>query len=174
MDRIPLRRGSLLGLLLVLLGIWGGLGPVVGPYIHFGYTPDKTMVYNTQGRLDYSIIPGAVVLLGGLIAMLTRNRGMGVFAGLIAAAGGAWFTLGQDLMRFVLKKNIHAGSPIVHGSATALRTYLETFTLFTGLGVLIVVIGAIAMGRFSLLGVNDLEGDTYYDATHAGDAVLVR
>ena len=66
--RIPRRRGAVCGLLLILLGLWGGLAPFVGPYLHFGYTPDKTWDFSS-GRLYYSVIPAAAVLLGGLLAV---------------------------------------------------------------------------------------------------------
>src|SRR5215472_14174916 len=103
--RIPMRRGSVVGLLLILLGLWGGLAPFVGPYLHFGYTPDKTLHYNS-GRLYYSVIPAAVVLVGGILAVLSRSRALGVIAGLLAALGGAWFSLGHTFMTVVLKKTI--------------------------------------------------------------------
>ena len=38
------------GVLLILLGLWGGLAPFVGPYVHFGFTPDATWHYDS-GRL---------------------------------------------------------------------------------------------------------------------------
>lgn len=161
--RIPLRRGSVCGMLLILLGLWGGLAPFIGPYLHFGYTPDKTWDFSS-GRLYYSVIPGAVVLLGGVLAVLSRNRGLGVFAGLLATLGGIWFSLGETFMTAVVKKNIHAGNPILHAGATAagLRAYLETLTLFAGLGVLVAIIGALAMGRFSLMAAADIDTDTDY------------
>jgi len=161
--RIPLRRGSVCGLLLIVLGLWGGLAPLVGPYLHFGYTPDKTWHYSS-GRLYYSIIPAAAVLVGGLLAVLARNRGLGVFAGLLATLGGIWFSLGQTFMTVVLKKSFTVGSPILHAGATAtgVRAYLETVTLFGGLGVLVVLVAAVAMGRFSMLGFTDIDTDTVY------------
>lgn len=160
--RIPLRRGSVCGLLLILLGLWGGLAPFVGPYLHFGYTPDKVWHYSS-GRLYYSIIPAGAVLLGGLIAVFSRNRGVGVFAGLLATLGGIWFSLGQTFMTVVLKKHFDIGSPILHAGATptGIRAYVETVTLFGGLGVLVVLVGAVAMGRFSMLGFTDVDGDTF-------------
>jgi hypothetical protein len=163
LGRIPLRRGSVCGLLLIVLGLWGGLAPFIGPYVHFGYAPDTPWHYSS-GRLYYSIIPGAAVLLGGLLCIITRNRALGVCAGLLAALGGIWFTLGQTFMTVVLKKNIHAGNPILHAGATAqgLRAYLETLTLFTGLGLLAAVLGALAIGRFSLLAATDIDTDTVY------------
>ena len=35
---IPRSRGAICGVLLILLGLWGGLAPFVGPYFHFGIT----------------------------------------------------------------------------------------------------------------------------------------
>ena len=74
--QIPRSRGGICGVLLILLGLWGGLAPFVGPYFHFGFTPDKTWHYDS-GRLYYSVIPGAAALLGGLLVAVTRNRGVG-------------------------------------------------------------------------------------------------
>jgi len=163
--RIPRRRGAVCGLLLILLGLWGGLAPFVGPYLHFGYTPDKVWHYS-QGRLYYSIVPAAVVLLGGLLAALTRNRGLGVTGGLLAALGGVWFGIGQSFMAIVLKRSIAGGSPILRDgeTLTSLRAYLETLTLFTGLALVVVFLGGLAIARFSMLAASDLgaETDDYY------------
>jgi hypothetical protein len=162
--RIPLSRGATCGLLLILLGLWGGLAPFVGPYFHFGYTPDKAWAYNS-GRLYYSIIPGAAVLVGGLLALVTRNRGVGVSGGVLAVLGGVWFGLGATFTAVVLKKSIQAGGPIVpaRGASNVYR-YLEGLTLFSGLALLVAVIAAIAIGRFSMLAAADLEADAdgYY------------
>ena len=166
--QIPRSRGGICGVLLILLGLWGGLGPLVGPYFHFGFTPDATWHYNS-GRLDYSIIPGAAALLGGLLVATTRNRALGIAGGLLATLGGAWFVAGGGIVTYVLKKAISAGSPIVTATSgaqpLALRPYLETISLFSGLGVLIIIVGAIAMGRFSMVAATDLAGtsdDGYY------------
>ena len=163
--RIPRRRGAVCGLLLILLGLWGGLAPFVGPYLHFGYTPDKVWHYS-EGRLYYSIVPAAAVLLGGLLVALTRNRGVGLFGGLLAALGGAWFGIGQTFTAIVLKKSIAAGSPILRGGATptSLYAYVEMLTLFAGLALVVVFIGALAIGRFSMLAAADVgaDSDDYY------------
>ena len=71
--QIPRTRGGVCGVLLILLGLWGGLAPFIGPYFHFGYTPDKAWAYNS-GRLYYSIIPAAAALVGGVLVTVTRNR----------------------------------------------------------------------------------------------------
>jgi len=163
-SRIPRSRGGICGVLLILLGLWGGLAPFVGPYFHFGFTPDKAWAYNS-GRLYYSVIPGAAALLGGLLVVGTRNRGVGVFGGVLAALGGAWFIAGTGVVTYVLKKAISAGGPIVTASAGAQRPYLETVALFSAVGIVILFAGALAVGRFSMVSAKDAMAagtDSYY------------
>src|SRR5580658_4380040 len=101
LGRIPRSRGGVCGVLLILLGLLAGLGPFVGPYIHFGYTPDKAWAYNS-GRLYLSIVPGAVAVIGGLLALATRNRGVGVIGGVLGVLGGAWLVVGASFTSIVL------------------------------------------------------------------------
>src|SRR5215467_9161091 len=96
MLRMRRSRGVLSGLLLVLLGAWGGLIPFIGPYFHYAYTPDTTWTYNTA-RLWLEILPGAAVFLGGVLLIITANRTVGMFGALLASAAGAWFALGPVL-----------------------------------------------------------------------------
>ena len=90
---IPRSRGTVCGLLLVLLGAWGALAPFIGPYLHFGYTPDSAFAY-TEGRLVLSAVPGGIVLLAGAVVLLTRSRALGAIFGIIATLAGAWFIVG--------------------------------------------------------------------------------
>jgi len=60
--RIRRTHGIFGGLLVALLGIWGGIIPFVGPYFNYAYTPDKAWTY-TSGRLWLEILPGAGALL---------------------------------------------------------------------------------------------------------------
>jgi hypothetical protein len=165
--RIPRSRGGACGLLLVLLGAWGGLIPFIGPYFHFAYTPDKAWAY-TSGRLYLSIVPGAAALLGGLFVLLTRSRSVGVLGGLLAALGGAWFIVGDVTVRVILNNaTIRPGTPVATstsflGSAARL-VYAENLGFFTGVGILIVFVGAIAMGRLSMLAARDASGADDYE-----------
>ncbi len=167
--QIPRTRGGICGVLLILLGLWGGLGPLVGPYFHFGFMPDTTWHYDSS-RLYYSIIPGAAALLGGALVATTRNRAVGIAGGLIAVLGGAWFVTGGGIVTYVLKKSISAGAPIVTATSgaqpLALRPYLETLSLYSGLGVLILIASGIAIGRFSMVAASDVvaadAADSYY------------
>jgi hypothetical protein len=156
-------RGSVSGLALVLLGAWGGLAPFIGPYFKFGFEPDKTWVYSTS-RLYLSILPGAIVLLAGLIVLISKSRGFGGIAAFFAALGGAWFVLGAATMSFVANNltKYSVGSPI---GTTLHRILLTDLACFAGLGVLIVFFAAIASGRVSI--------SAYKDFIKFGDAAGV-
>jgi hypothetical protein len=160
--QIPRTRGGVCGVLLILLGLWGGLAPFIGPYFHFGYSPDKAWAYNS-GRLYYSIIPAAAALVGGVLVTVTRNRAVGIGGGLIAALGGVWFVAGPGFDLNVLNRFVSYGGPILRGTSGPLRSYLESISLFTGLGILILAVGGVAMGRLSLVAAKDVgDADDYY------------
>jgi hypothetical protein len=156
--RIPRSRGGVTGVLLIILGAWGGLVPFVGPYFHYAYTPDKAWAY-TSGRLYLSIVPGAAAVLGGLLAVLATHRAVGLTGGLVAALGGGWFILGSPIIALAVKSgSISPGSPLtgaVGSLSSATRVFLESLGFFTGTGALIVFLGAVALGRFSVVAVKD-------------------
>ncbi len=97
MLQVPRSRGAVSGLLLVLLGLWGALIPLVGPYFHYAYTPATAWTL-TNGRIWLEIVPGAATFLGGLILLASASRPMAMFGAWLAAAGGAWFALGMVLI----------------------------------------------------------------------------
>jgi hypothetical protein len=156
--RIPRSRGGVSGVLLILIGAWGGLAPFVGPYFRFAYTPDKAWAY-TSGRLWLSAVPGAAALLGGLLVLGASHRAVGCFGAFIAALGGAWFIVGGPVIALAVKSgSIGPGAPLTGplGSlSSATRVFLEQFAFFTGIGVAILFFGALALGRFSVVGVRD-------------------
>jgi hypothetical protein len=141
-------RGRVSGVLLVLLGAWGALVPFVGPYFGYAYTPDKAWAY-TSGRLILSILPGALVVLGGL--MVLASDGAAAIGGFFAAVGGAWFVVGAEVLAVVAHSGSYRpGSPVVASGATispATMRLLEHMGFFTGLGVVILFLGALALGK---------------------------
>lgn len=158
--QVPRSRGGASGVLLILLGAWGGLAPFIGNYLHFGYTPDKAWAY-TSGRLWLSIVPGAAALLGGLLVAGASNRAVGWFGAFLAALGGAWFVVGAPVTGVLVKSgSINPGHPFggtLGSFSTTTKVLLEQLGLFTGVGVLILFIGAVALGRFSVIAVRDAE-----------------
>jgi hypothetical protein len=148
-------RGAFSGFLLMLLGLWGALIPFVGPYFHYAYTPDKAWTYNT-GRLWLELLPGAAVFLGGFLLMIARGRHTALFGALLAAAAGAWFTLGPVLSPLWNNHIPMGGSP---ASATVYMRIMEQLGFFTALGVVIVFVAAMALGRIASVasGIRDIE-----------------
>jgi hypothetical protein len=156
--RIPRSRGGVSGVLMILLGAWGGLVPFVGPYFHYAYTPDKAWAY-TSGRLYLSVVPGAAAVVGGLLVVLATHRAVGVLGAILGALGGAWFIVGVPVIPLVVKNHsISPGIPqagAVGALSPATTQFLETIGFFTGTGVLIVFLAALALGRFSVVSVRD-------------------
>ena len=156
--RIPRSRGGVSGVLLILLGAWGGLAPFVGPYFRFAYTPDKAWAY-TSGRLWLSVVPGAAALLGGLLVTIASHRAAGCVGAFVAALGGAWFIVGTVVIRLVVTNgSISPGTPLggpLGPLSSTTRVLVEGLGFFIGTGALIVFFGALALGRFSVVGVRD-------------------
>ncbi len=150
--RVPRTRGVLSGVLLVLLGAWGALVPFVGPYFHYAYTPDTGWSY-TSGRLWLEILPGAGTLLGGLIVLARAYRPAAQFGAWLAAASGAWFALGGILGPTWSGIRMSPGTPV---GGTTMRAF-EQIGFFTGLGIVIVLVAAMALGRFSVISVRDVK-----------------
>jgi hypothetical protein len=137
--------------LLVMLGAWGALIPFVGPYFHFAYTPDTAWTY-TSGRIWLEVLPGASALLGGLIVLATRIRPVAQLGACLALFSGAWFAVGGILSPlWTTGPGIAAGTPV---GGTAARV-TEQLGFFTGLGVVIVFLAALALGRFTVFGVRE-------------------
>jgi hypothetical protein len=147
--RVRRSRGALSGSLLVLLGIWGALIPFVGPYFHYAYTPDHAWQLTSE-RMWLDVLPGVVTLAGGLVVLLSRFRPAVVFASWLAALAGAWFAVGDLIARHWAGLPA-PGTPV--GGAT--RQALEQLGFFTGLGVVIVFVAALALGRFTVVAVTD-------------------
>jgi len=156
--RIPRSRGGVSGILLILLGAWGGLAPFVGPYFRFAYTPDKAWAY-TSGRLWLSVVPGAAALLGGLLVTIASHRAAACVGAFAAALGGAWFIVGTAVIGLVVKNGSITPGAALTGSLGPLsstsRVLLEGLGFFAGTGTLILFFAALALGRFSVVGVRD-------------------
>jgi hypothetical protein len=162
-------RGAFSGFLLMVLGLWGALIPFVGPYFDYAYTPDKAWTYNT-GRLWLELLPGAAVFLGGFLLMVARGRHTALFGALLAAVAGAWFTLGTVLSPLWNHHVPLGGSP---ASNTVYMRIMEQLGFFTALGVVIVFIAAVALGRIASVPSGIREIEEIPETTAAADTVPV-
>jgi hypothetical protein len=153
-DRLhmPRSRGAASGLVVILLGIWGGLVPFVGPAFGYGFTPDGTWQW-TWGRFLLEVLPAVATILGGLAMTGSTNRISGSMGAWLAAAGGAWFVTGQWFSMLWNGGLMQAGAP---SASTDLGRVAEWLGMFLGLGVVIVFLAATALGRMSVIGVRDV------------------
>jgi hypothetical protein len=177
-DRLhmPRSRGAFSGLLIVILGLWGGLVPFVGPSFGYSFTPDLSWHW-TAGRLLLEIVPAVATILGGLAMMGSASRISGAAGAWLAAAGGAWFVTGQWFSMLWNHGVMQAGTPTATSSSGQVAEWLG---FFLGLGVLIVFFGAVALGRMSVVGLKEVrvaqdraatqEAQDAQDAQEAQDA----
>jgi hypothetical protein len=167
MLRVPRSRGVLSGVLLVLLGLGGGLVPFVGPYVDFAYTPDDTWVWTTD-RLWLNVVPAVAVGLGGLIVLASANRAVAVFGAWLAVLGGGWFIVGPTVSVLWKAAGVSAtGAPI----GTETRQVAEQLGFFTGVGTLALFFAALALGRFTVVGVRDARyAESIAEPATVGDA----
>ena len=147
---MPRTRGALMGLLLVLLGAWGALVPFFGPNIDWAYMADPAWTWTTtKGWLE--VLPGAVTAFGGLLLLVSGNRGSAVLGGWLAVLGGAWFVVGRVFASTLGIGDV--GQPV---ASTDLKRALLEVTYFTGLGALIVFLGGAALARVAVVHARDV------------------
>jgi hypothetical protein len=148
--RVRRSRGAFSGALLVLLGLWGGLAPLIGPLLHFAYTPDRAWAV-TSGRIWLEFIPAAIVIVGALMTLGSKLRPSALLGASMAVVGGGWFALGSVVARLWMHTPPAQGTPVGGPVIQA----LEELAFFTGLGALIICIASVALGRLSVISVRD-------------------
>jgi hypothetical protein len=148
--RVPRSRGAFSAVLLVLLGLWGGLVPLIGPYLHYAYSPDKVWTV-TSGRTWLEFLPAAGAIVGGIILLASKLRPLALLGASLAVLSGAWFALGSVIVTFWMRTPPAQGVPV--GGAVARAA--EQIGFFTGLGVVIVCVAAVAVGRLLVVSVRD-------------------
>lgn len=158
--RIPRTRGAVSGALLIILGAWAAIGPLVGHYFNLVVGTDKAWDL-TNGRIWLSVVPGVVVALGGLLLLLARTRPTGGFGAWLAILGGAWLVVGQVVSE-LWNHGVSQAGPALGSTGERVGAQL---IYYYGLGALIVAIAAFALGRMAVRSVRDAE----YAAAAAAD-----
>jgi len=134
------------GLLIALLGLWGGLVAFIGPYFDYSFGVNEAWHYTTD-RLWLDILPGAAAVVGGLLIAFSARRAVLRAGALLALVAGAWFVVGPAVSLTWESGTGPIGRPLF-GSA---RQMLELVGYFYGLGALIVAFAAYSLGRVSSL-----------------------
>jgi hypothetical protein len=148
---MPRSRGALIGLILVILGAWGALIPFVGPDFNFAYTPDQDWAWSTaRGWLE--VLPGAATVLGGLLLIFSGNRITAMLGAWLAVLAGGWFVIGGQVAPV-----LGIGSPGDPAAATDRKRAALEVSYFSGLGALIIFLGALAVARLAVRSASDAE-----------------
>jgi len=145
MARMPTGRKSrsvVAGVLLIVLGIWGGLAHFVGPYFHYAYTPD-TAWHVSMARVWLEIVPAAAVVVGGALVVVSTGRLRAAGGAFLAMLAGGWFIVGRAVSEIWPR----LGTAGVPAGTSPRRMAVEELGLFTGLGVVMVVCAALVLGR---------------------------
>jgi hypothetical protein len=146
--RLSRTTGLGAGLIVLLLGLWAAIIPFVGPYFHYGFSPDATWHF-TLNRLWLDVLPGAAAVVGGLTMILTARRGRGVLGCWLALAGGVWLLLGPSVSMFWQHP---ASGQLISGIGTPIgghdRGAVEMIGFFYGVGALVTALSAFSAARF--------------------------
>ena len=127
------------GFVILVAGLWGGLAPFIGPYLHFALGPNHSWTW-TSGRFYLSVLPAIAAVIGGLMLIASGPRVSGRVGALLALAGGVWFAIGPDVS---LLWQAGGAQGAAHG-AKVTRMF-ELLAYHTGLGVLIATFAAYAL-----------------------------
>jgi hypothetical protein len=127
------------GLTILILGIWGGIIPFVGPYFHFTLGPDHTWTWTT-GRLYMDVLPAIAAVIGGLLLIGAGPWAAGRLGALLALVAGIWFAIGPDVSHVWVAGGQEG---VGHGSTTVL--VLERLSFHGALGAIIAALAGYAL-----------------------------
>jgi hypothetical protein len=80
------------GALILLLGAWAFIVPLVGGYFHFGFSSNDTWQFSAR-QWELQLAPGIAAMVGGFMLM-TPARGWAGIGALLAFLAGAWLIVG--------------------------------------------------------------------------------
>jgi len=137
---------TLVGVITMLLGIWGGIIPFMGPT--FAYSADGSSAWNmNNAHLVLAVLPGAAAFATGLAILMVAPRivaGVGrnvlSLAGLLGLLAGAWFAVGPVAWP-VLSASMHYFVP-----ASPLRELGFQVGYALGPGLLVAISGGFTLG----------------------------
>jgi hypothetical protein len=151
MRRIPRTKGAISGFVIVLLGLWGGLVPFVGPYFNYAMHSDQTWQWFSD-RFWLEVLPALVTVAGGALLISGVRRASTSFGAMLALAGGLWFIAGPTVSMLWNHGQITVGPPI---GAHNITHVLEWLGFFYGIGGLITLFSAYALGFIAALPIVD-------------------
>ena len=149
--RIPRTKGAISGLIVILLGLWGGLIPFVGPYFNYSMHSDQTWQWFAD-RFWLSVLPGAVAVIGGLMMLRGGTRASISLGAMLGLGAGMWFVAGPVVSTLWNDGAVTVGPAL--GAHTLTRA-LEWIGFFYGVGALLTLFSSYALGFIAALPVVD-------------------
>jgi hypothetical protein len=84
-----------IGTMLLFLGAWVFVVPLVGPYFNFGFFTSATWVFSGL-HWEMLLAPGIALFAGGLLMLLPASPS-GSLGGVLALLAGVWLLVGPSL-----------------------------------------------------------------------------
>jgi hypothetical protein len=128
----------MLGLILMLLGAWGGIVAYVGPLFDYRMTPDPAWAWTTS-HWELHAAPGAAVVLGGLLVLIASPRVIARLGAVLGLLGGLWLVVGPLFASMWLGADSET-----QVASTTLSQAVRPLGYHYGTGALIVAVAAYA------------------------------
>ena len=109
------------------------------------------MDLDSRARLA-EVLPGVATVIGGGLLLSSRNRATAMLGCWLSVLAGAWFVVGR-----ALAGPLRLGDPGAPVASTATKQVWLELAYFSGLGAVIVFLGALALGRLSVRSVRDVQ-----------------
>lgn len=148
---MPRSRGAATGFLVFLLGLWGAIVPFIGPWFHYAFINYNAFSLPTWGRIWLSVLPGALAMLAGLELMGSAHRASAAMAAMLVGIAGGWFIVGPTVSMLWNNGVPQTGAAL---GGNVLRT-IEWLGYYYALGGVLMWLGGVAFGRFSVRTVRD-------------------
>jgi hypothetical protein len=139
-----------LGLLILLIGIWGGIVPFVGPLFHFKMGNTGAWTW-TESRGTLHVAPAIAAVVGALL-LLGGTRAAQSLGGLLSLVAGIWFVIGPSLEPLWTSSSgggmhmMGGGMTGMQGTGSKTKQALEAIGYHYGTGAVIAALAAFALG----------------------------
>lgn len=133
-------RGS--GLLILLVGLWGGVVPFLGPLFGYSMGGTQALVW-TESRATLHVAPAIAAVAGALLLLGAQRRGQ-MLGGVLAAVGGVWFVIAPSLHPLWAPVTDSMGGSMTGGSTVS--GVLSAIGYHYGTGAVITVLASFAVG----------------------------
>ncbi len=141
-ERAQVRR---IGIPIILVGIWGGLIPFVGPLFGFSMGAGGAWTW-TATRAELHVAPGIAAIVGGFAVLFAVQRSRRVAGGVLALAAGLWFLAGPTVASATTSGRMMGHMMMKSTGSAMAMSPLEAFGYHYGPGAIIAVLAAVAVG----------------------------